>query len=260
MMNQRIRKKLKNGETTFGLWVTLESPSITEIAVELDLDWICIDLEHGYLSYQQVAGHLQAANGSNLSVFVRVPTHALESVKRVLDLGAHGIVLPLVRSAEDITTIQQYAYYPPKGQRGLGGERNVKWGLGLREYTSNANDDIMIIPVIETKDAAEAIDDILALEGIETILFGPGDLSSSYGYLGQWEGPGMAELILEMKEKASKLGIGSAVMARNTEDAKLRSDQGFAMVGLGSDAGIVVRHVGKLLADLGVKEIDHRWF
>jgi 2-keto-3-deoxy-L-rhamnonate aldolase RhmA len=166
----------------------------------------------------------------------------------------------LVRFTEDITTIQQYAYYPPKGQRGLGGERNVKWGLGLEEYTSNANDDIMIIPVIETKDASEAIDDILELEGIETILFGPGDLSSSYGYLGQWEGPGMEGLILEMKEKASKHGIGSAVLARNTEDAKLRRDQGFAMVGLGSDAGMVVRHVGKLLADLGVKEIDHRWF
>ena len=102
MMNEALRAKLANNETAYGLWVTSEAPAVTEVAALLDLDWICIDMEHGYIDYKSIAGHLSAAKGSNLSVFVRPPSQDLEPIKRALDLGAHGIILPLVDTVEEI--------------------------------------------------------------------------------------------------------------------------------------------------------------
>ncbi|MFF1831078.1 HpcH/HpaI aldolase/citrate lyase family protein [Paenarthrobacter sp. NPDC058040] len=260
MSNARLRTKLQNDETTYGMWVTLESTAVIEIAVALDLDWVCIDLEHGYLSYEQVGNLLTAAQRTELSVLVRVPSHDLEPTKRVLDLGADGVVIPLVGNADVVKKIRDYSYYPPKGSRGLGGERNVGWGLKLEEYISRANDDIMVIPVIETQEGIENFDKIISIEGTEAIVIGPGDLSSSYGYLGQWEGPGMKEVILEAMEKAQTRGIATAVLGRNIEDVKLRRDQGFKMVGLGSDAGMIVRHLADLNDALERKTVVHRWF
>lgn len=252
-MNKKLRAKFRAQETAYGLWVTLESPSIVELAVELHLDWICIDLEHGYLSYEHVANHLRAAIGSDLSVLVRVPTHALEPAKRVLDLGAHGIVLPLVRNADEVRMIQQHAFFPPLGVRGLGFERSVRWGFGLDDYVNRANDDIMVIPVIETKDAVEAFDDIIDLDRVETVMLGPGDLSSSYGHIGQWEGPGIAEIVLELVQRATARGVTSGVLARDTDDALARRDQGFGMLGLGSDTSLMVSHISDMSRALNLQ-------
>lgn len=128
-MNSRLRQKLKDRETAFVLWVTLEAPAVTEVAALLGVDWVCIDLEHGYIDYKSIANHLTAARGSDLSVFVRPPSQNLESIKRPLDMGAHGIILPLVDSAEEVRQAYEHFYYPPIGNRGLGGERSGKWGL-----------------------------------------------------------------------------------------------------------------------------------
>jgi 2-keto-3-deoxy-L-rhamnonate aldolase RhmA len=259
-VNEGLRAKIRAQETAYGLWVTMESPAVIEVAAELGLDWVVIDLEHGYLSYEHVANHLRAAKGTDLSVIVRVPSHDLEPTKRVLDLGAHGLVIPLVRSAAEVTKIQQYAYYPPRGERGLGGERNVRWGLGLEDYIAQANDDLMIFPMIEVKEAAAAFDEIIALDHIEAVVFGPGDLSSSYGYIGEWEGPGVAEEILDLVNRAKARGIASAVVGRNIPDVLARRDQGFGMVALGSDAGMIVRHISDIGQALGNDSINHRWF
>lgn len=259
-MNEKLRAKIATDETAYGLWVTMESPAVIEVAADLGLDWVVIDLEHGYLSYEHVANHLRAAKGTDLSVIVRVPSHDLEPTKRVLDLGAHGLVVPLVRSAADVEQIQKYAYYPPRGERGLGGERNVRWGLGLEDYIKRANDEIMIFPMIEVKEATAAFDDIIALDQVEAVIFGPGDLSSSYGHIGQWEAPGVGEEILDLVGRAKAKGIASAVVARNADDVVARRDQGFGMVGLGSDAGMIVRHVSDIGKTLGHRAVDHRWF
>jgi 2-keto-3-deoxy-L-rhamnonate aldolase RhmA len=170
--------------------VTLETPAVIDIAVATGLDWVCIDLEHGYLTYPQVANLLRAADRTDLTVLVRVPSHDLEPTKRVLDLGAHGVVVPFVSTPDTLRQIRDWAYYPPQGARGLGGERNVQWGLGLQQYVDNANKDIMVVPVVETRQGVENLDAILDVPGTEALIIGPGDLSSSYGHLGQWEGPG----------------------------------------------------------------------
>jgi 2-keto-3-deoxy-L-rhamnonate aldolase RhmA len=260
MPENRLRERLRKQETNYGLWVTLESPAVTEIAVTLGLDWVCIDMEHGHLGFREVMEHVRVVRGSATTALVRVPEIGQSSIKRALDIGAHGVLLPLVRGREDVDRGMSFARYPPRGVRGVSGERAVQWGLGLREYVASADEETLVIPIIETREAAEEIDAILDVPGLEAIFFGPADLSASHGHLGDWEGPGMAALILEIRGKAAAKGIGAGVMSRSIEDSVRRRDQGFGMVGLGSDAGLLIRALTEALERVRGPVAPQLWF
>lgn len=260
MIRNRLRQQLRDGQTTYGLWVTVESPTITEIAVACGLDWICVDTEHGHLDYREIMEHLRAARGGETIVIVRVPELQMSAVKRVLDMGAHGVILPYARSRDELATAMSYGRYPPEGIRGVGGERAYKWGLGMQEYLSYANDETLLIPLIETREAVAEIDEILALPGIDAIFFGPADLSASYGHLGSWDEHGVADILSEIKSKAATKGIASGILARGMADAASRRDQGFQMVGLGADMTLLVRAIRETLAHVGRDTTPKLWF
>ena len=257
---EKLRRKHKAKEPLYGLWCTLEAPSIAEIAATLGLDWICVDLEHGHLGWREVIEHVRAVRGSETAVFLRVPELQQSAIKRALDIGAHGVLIPLIRTRAELELGMQYAKYPPVGKRGVGGERAVKWGLAFREYLKDADGQTLVIPLIETREAAENIDQILGVPGLEMIFFGPADLSASYGHLGEWEGPGMAQLILDIRAKTAQRGIGSGIMSLDASDACKRRDQGFTMIGLGSDAGMMIRSINGAFTALGAKPSSHIWF
>jgi 2-keto-3-deoxy-L-rhamnonate aldolase RhmA len=259
-MNESIRQKLVSGETAFGLWVTSESPAVTEVAALLGIDWICIDLEHGYLDYRAVAGHLTAARGTDLTVLVRPPSHDLEPTKRVLDLGASGVIVPLVNTAAELAAVRRNAFYPPEGHRGIGGERSVKWGLDLERYVTTANQDLLVIPMIETQAAFDNLDAILDSGGLDAVFLGPGDLSASRGAVGEWEGDGVAQMNLDILSRANARGVAAGIVATSTEDALLRRDQGFGMISLGSDVGLMIRQIRQMAGQLGKIPVGHRWF
>jgi 2-keto-3-deoxy-L-rhamnonate aldolase RhmA len=243
-----LRGKLKAGAQTFGVWVTMESATITELVADTGVvDWIVVDMEHGSLSYRDVVDHLRAAKGSDLSVIVRVSTIAVDTIKRSLDLGAHGVLLPLVGNAATLSEAFTHARYPTVGKRGLGGERAVRWGEAVQDYVATANAECMVIPVIETAEASANIDAILAVEGLEAIFFGPSDLSQSNGHLAVWEGPGIAADIRRMQQRASAVGIVSGVIGTSEDDIRRRVKEGFQMIGLGSDVSLLARKMRELL-------------
>ena len=260
MARNWLRERLRTGQTTYGLWVTLESPTVTEIAVALGLDWVCVDTEHSHLDYREVMEHVRAVRGSETTVLVRVPEIQQSTVKRVLDIGAHGIVLPLVRTREDVERGVSFARYPPVGVRGVGGQRAAQWGLGSAEYLHYANDEILVIPLIETPEAVRDIDSILDVPGLEAIYFGPADLSASLGYLGQWEGPGVADMILDVRARAAARGIASGIIAKSLDDGVRRRDQGFGMIGLGSDTSLLIRSIGEALEKWRGRSEPRLWF
>ncbi|MDQ6631634.1 MAG: aldolase/citrate lyase family protein [Verrucomicrobiota bacterium] len=257
---QKLRQKIAANQPVFGLWVTLEAPSITEIAATFGLDWICVDMEHGHLDWREVMEHVRTVRGTETAVFVRVPELSQSNIKRALDIGAHGVLLPLIRTRAELEAGFRHGKYPPGGQRGVGGERAVKWGMAFREYLEAADENTLIIPLIETREAAENIEEILAVPGLEFIFFGPADLSASHGHLGEWEGPGMAELILKIRAQAERRGIGAGVMSLDPADACKRRDQGFNLIGLGSDTGMMIRSINIAFEKLGVKSAPHIWF
>src|SRR5262245_44773510 len=150
-----LKRKLASGVTTHGIWVTLESPSITEIAVALGYDWVVIDAEHGHLDFKEVLEHVRVTRQSQTAAIVRIQEVEQGLIKRVLDTGAAGIVVPQVYSPDEVRRAVHFAKYPPVGIRGVGGERATAWGMDLREYTQIANEETMVIPLMETVQAGE---------------------------------------------------------------------------------------------------------
>ncbi len=250
-MKNRLRQRIKDKQTTYGLWVTVETPTITEVAVALGLDWVCIDMEHGHQDFHEVMNHLRVVRGSETAAIVRVPGIEMSAVKRALDMGANGVIVPYAQNCAEVENAFSFGRYPPRGVRGVAGDRAVRWGLGFQEYLRAADEETLIVPLIETRGAVEEIDAILAIPGVEAIFFGPADMSASYGHLGEWEGPGVAERILDVRARAEAKGIAAGVLARSVADLVQRRDQGFRMVGLGADMGLLIRAWRENLAALG---------
>lgn len=248
---KRFRRRLLNDEPCFGLWITLESASLAEMAVALDLDWIVIDAEHGHMDLKEVVEHIRAAVRSKTVALVRIAELNGSTIKRVLDVGADGIVVPWVESADQLHEAVQWATYPPYGKRGIGGERATLWGQCIAEHVNDANGQVMIVPLIESVRGGQQIESMLDVPGVDVFFFGPADYSSTAGYPGQWEGPGVADLILGVKDQIRQRGKSCGLMATSNENVRLRLDQGFQMIGLGSDAGLMLRSLHQSLALVG---------
>jgi len=241
MRPNQLKQKLARQETTLGLWVTLESASITEIAVDMGYDWVVIDAEHGHLDFKEIQEHLRVTKNSATTGLVRVQEIEQGLIKRVLDVGAEGILVPQITRAEEVEAAVRFAKYPPWGVRGVGGERATKWGTDLRGYTQSANQETMVIPLMETVAAGEVLDAILDVKGVDALFFGPADYSASAGHLGEWEGPGVAERLLTIKDHCRARGMACGVMTTDLANAQLRKQQGFQMLGLASDTGLLIR-------------------
>lgn len=248
---QALRQKLTRDETVFGLWVTLEAPSITEMAVALGLDWVVIDAEHGHLDWKEIAEHLRAAVRSNTVVLVRIAELNGALIKRALDIGADGIVIPWIESAEQLRQAVAFARYPVEGLRGIGAERATGWGQCVAEHAAEANEHVLVVPIIETIRAAEQVPTMCQVDGVELLWFGPADFSSSAGYRGQWEGPGIADQILQLKDIIRNAGRHCGVISTSIEDMLDRRMQGFRAIGIGMDTGLLLRSLKTGLAAVG---------
>ena len=238
-----LKKKFASRQPTTGLWVTLESPTITEIAVTLGLDWVVIDAEHGHLDFKEILEHIRATRNSTTVPLVRIQEVEQGLIKRVLDLGAGGILVPQIYSPEEVARAVRFAKYPPWGQRGVGGERATRWGLGLKTDTVAANSETLVIPLMETVSAGQCIEEICDIPGVDAIQFGPADYSASAGSLGEWEGPGVAAQLLDIKDRIRARGLPCGILCRDSQDLMQRRDQGFQMLGLATDTGLLIRGI-----------------
>jgi 2-keto-3-deoxy-L-rhamnonate aldolase RhmA len=248
---QRLRKKLALGESVHGMWITLEAPSLTEIGVALGLDWIVIDAEHGHLDWKEIVEHLRAAARSETTMLVRVTEDNPGLIKRALDLGADGIVAPNVQNAAQLRSIVKMAHFPPAGIRGIGAERATCWGQCFPRHIEEAATHTLVVPLIESVTGVGQLSEMLEVEGVEIFWFGPADHSASAGYAGQWEGPGIAEQIVDGIQQITKAGKNAGIIARNEEDLALRQSQGVRVIGLGMDAGLIIASLRRMLAAAG---------
>lgn len=248
---KKLRAKLADDVPVYGLWVTLESPSITEMAVALGLDWVVIDAEHGHLDFKDILEHIRAAVRSDTVVLVRIAEHSAALIKRVLDIGADGIVVPWVETAEQLEQLVSYAHYPPAGLRGIGAERATGWGQCFAQHVREADENVLVVPLIETVTAGKNIEEMCRIDGVDVFFFGPADFSATAGYPGQWEGPGVAELILAAKETIRRHGKHCGVVATSNDNLTGRRAQGFMMLAVGLDSGLLLRSLHAALARVG---------
>ena len=252
---QALRRTLAADRPAFGLWVTLDSPAVTEMAVALGLDWVVIDAEHGHLDWKETAEHIRATVRSETVALVRLAELNGGAIKRALDIGADGVVIPWVETAEQLAQAVRFARYPTDGVRGIGAERATAWGQALAEHAAEANEHIFVVPIIETVTGGQNVAAMCDVPGVDLFWFGPADYSASAGFRGQWEGPGVADAILRMKDTLRAAGKHCGVVATSDENVQERLREGFRAVALGMDAGLMLRSLRASLAGVGLDRV-----
>jgi 2-keto-3-deoxy-L-rhamnonate aldolase RhmA len=231
---QRLRQKLAGGDVIYGLWVTLESASISEMAVALGLDWLVIDAEHGHLDWKEILEHVRATVRSDTVALVRVAELNPGLFKRVLDIGADGIVVPWIETTAQLNQAISFASFPPEGIRGIGAERATAWGQCLVQHTAEANENVLVVPIIESVAGGKNVQSLAQVPGVELVFLGPADYSATAGHRGQWEGPGVAQELLSIKDTLVAHGKQCGIMATSRDNLVERRSQGFRMLGLGT--------------------------
>jgi 2-keto-3-deoxy-L-rhamnonate aldolase RhmA len=255
----RFRKRLAEGKVCLGAGITLTDSSVVE-AIAPALDFVWIDLEHTHQSYETVLSHLIAARSGGVAALVRVRGSEVPHIKPVLDIGAGGIIVPQIRSAEEARSVVAACRYAPMGSRGFGPRRAAAYGrdAGAR-WMQEANAKLFVGVQVENAEALNEIDTIAAIEGLDSIVLGPYDLSISLEHPGELKHPEVASAIDHIIATARKhhkfVGTGMAASASDAQDFIAR---GVQWLQCGDDYGYMVAHLDGLMQEIrrvrGVKD------
>jgi 2-keto-3-deoxy-L-rhamnonate aldolase RhmA len=248
---QRFRRKLRAGESVYGVWVTLEAAAVTDISVGLGLDWVVIDAEHGHLDWAEILEHVRATVRSNTVALVRLSEANPGLIKRALDIGADGIVIPRVETADQLRSIIRSSRHAPLGTRGIGDERATCWGHCFTEHVRESNANVLVVPILETGLAEHNLKSLLSVEGTDVFFFDPADYSADTGLPGELEGPVTAAAHDKMVHEVRKHGKHAGVVAVTDEALTTYRDRGFTMLGVGFDGGLILSGIRSMLHLVG---------
>jgi 2-keto-3-deoxy-L-rhamnonate aldolase RhmA len=234
IVKQSFRQRLERGDLLVGAFITLPSPEIAEIFAEAGYDWLFVDMEHTTLGVDDIQRILQAV-GEECACLVRVPSNDEAWLKKVLDAGADGVIIPHVNTADEVRDIVKTCLYPPEGSRSVGLSRAQKYGLQFEDYVKNANQTVAIIPQVEDIDGVQNIKEIVKVPGISAIFIGPYDLSGSLVKLGEIKDPQVQESIANIKDACTEVRLPVGIFSMDVETATLYVEQGFTLLTVGMD-------------------------
>lgn len=234
LSNTSFRQRLRSNETLVGTLLTLPCPDIADVLSRLSFDWLWIDLEHGNLDIQE-AQRLVQAIANRCATIVRVPSQDEVYLKKVLDIGIDGILVPQVKTAAEAQQIVQRCHYPPQGIRGVGIARAHGYGITFQDYVQHANQTTAILLQIEHIDAVRNIDEILAVQGVDAVLIGPYDLSGSLQTLGDIQQPEVMDAIQSVLQACQLKHMPVGIFCATPEQATRWNKQGLTLVAIGAD-------------------------
>lgn len=252
----QLKSKLAQAKLTLGSWITLGHPAIAEIMAAAGFDWLVLDMEHSVLELGEVQILIQVLDGQHCPAIVRLTSNHPDQIKRVMDAGATGVMVPMIKSATDAKAAVQAVYYPPQGQRGVGLARAQGYGARFEEYRNWLEKNAVIVAMIEHIDAVNAIDSILSVDGIDAYIIGPYDLSGSMGRVGEFNHPEVQSAIDRVLKAGNRLGKpgGIHVIEPNQDELQQRIDDGFSFIGYGLDIRILDtlcrKHIQSIQRDL----------
>jgi 4-hydroxy-2-oxoheptanedioate aldolase len=236
MKTHQIRQKLRAGEPTMGCFMGLGSAAVAEVLGHAGFEWLVVETEHNALDAAEVQELVTAVEGTGAVPFVRVPSLDRVAIQRALDIGALGIVVPLVRTAEEAAAIVSATRFPPEGTRSFGPLRAGRYGFDNEDYFRRANDQIVVILILETREAFEGIREIAAVPGIDALYVGPFDLALSFGLdpMGA-QSEELESLIRDAQRICSGCGATLGVPVRTVAELLRRRAEGFKLFGFGPD-------------------------
>lgn len=237
-MKNLLKKKLSLQSPLFGTMVTLPSSEITEILCSAGFDWLFIDLEHSAMSIKEAQAILQAAS-PRVACLIRVPLNNETWIKKSLDIGAAGIIVPQIQSAEEAARAVRWCKYPPEGSRSVGIARAQGYGAHFQAYVDSANMETTVILQIEHINAIHNIESIVNIPGIDCLFIGPYDLSASMGKMGRVNDPEVRAAISKVKTCAHAADIATGIFGTTPEAVRPYIDDGFTLIAISIDTMIL---------------------
>jgi 2-dehydro-3-deoxyglucarate aldolase len=249
-MKNKLRNALLNRQLTFGVWQQLGHPGITEILANAGFDWICVDMEHGAIDFETMTNIFRTIDAYDCVPVARLPLNDPIWIHRTLDAGARGLIIPMVKTAEEAEAAIREAKFPPRGARGYGYCRANKHSADFERYCAEANDEIAMVMQIEHKDAIIHLDAILAVEGVDGLLIGPLDLSGSMGITGQMEHPDMLAALKKHLSACKTHGAsaGTHIVQPNDRNIRETIEAGYSLIALGLDNSLLHSISSQVLA------------
>jgi 2-dehydro-3-deoxyglucarate aldolase len=232
-----LKEKLRIGKITIGSWITLAHPAIAEIMAKAGFDWLTVDLEHSAITIREAEELIRVIDLCGVVPLVRLSANDPVQIKRVMDAGAHGVIVPMVNTADEAKKAVEAVRYPPDGTRGVGLARAQGYGNSFNKYKDWVNRESIVIVQVEHIKAVENLEAILSVEGVDGFIVGPYDLSGSLGIPGQFDNELMIEAMSKIQsfKKASSKISGYHVVEPDIDQLKKRMREGYQFLAYSVD-------------------------
>lgn len=255
MKSNPVRAKLQKGESSVGTWLTLPDPIVAQLMAKTGFDWLTVELEHTPTSFETAAQMFAIVAASGCVPLARIPWNTGENIKRVLDTGAWGIVVPMVNSRAEAEAVVKAARYRPVGERSIGGQLHAtNFGTDAATYYAKANDEILVVVMAEHIDAVENIHSILSVPGIDAVFVGPNDLHASMGLPPAFDSdnPQFNDALKKILASAKAHGIAAGIHVTDAAQAQRRIAEGWQFIAVISEAGFMLAKAGEITKALGL--------
>lgn len=242
-----LKKKFDTSKVQLGTWLTIPSPAIAEIVCRANFDWVVIDMEHSAMSTSEAEQLIRVIDLSQKVPLVRLSNNDEVLIKKVMDAGAHGIIVPMVNSLSDVIAAYQSMHYPPRGKRGVGLARAQDYGANFLGYWNWVAEESILVIQIEHKNALDNLDEIFSSGKIDGYIIGPYDLSASLGIPGQFDHPELKKALRLIEDKADQYEVakGIHIVEMDEEQLKNRITEGYKIIAYGVDFRVLESNFSK---------------
>jgi len=245
-----FKKAISASERQVGLWISLANNFAAEVIAPAGYDWALVDMEHSPNDYFSVLGQLQAFAAYDTTAIVRVEWNDPVAVKRLLDLGVPGLMFPMIQTVEEAKAAVSSTRYPPNGIRGVAGSSRATMFGRIPDYVSRVEDETAILLQLETREAVERASEIGAVDGVDGVFFGPGDIAADLGKVGRPMDPEVWELIKPAAKALIAEGVPVGTLVLDPAFAASLLDEGFSFVACGTDTALLAKAADTLLAQV----------
>ena len=237
MKANALKRKLQKQEITVGTWVTLGHTSVAEIMAKAGFEWLVVDMEHSVITLDVAQQLIQVMEGCGVIPLVRVGENTPNIIKRVMDAGAYGVIVPMINTEEQAEAAVKAVKYPPMGTRGVGLARAQGYGSTFDEYASSVNEESIVIAQVEHIEAVKNLDSVLSVEGIDGCIIGPYDLSGSLGVPGNFDHPEVLAALEKVEQtcRERKVALGMHVIQPDYRLVMEKVAKGYSFIGFSLD-------------------------
>lgn len=232
-----VKQDLKAGRVVVGTWLTLAHPEVAEILALSGFQFIVVDMEHSVVDLSALPSLFQAMEVHGVVPLVRLGENHPALIKRVMDAGAYGVIVPMVNTADEARAAVEAVRYPPRGKRGVGLARAQGYGTSFDEYVKTVTDEALVVVQIEHQKAVENLEAILGVEGVDAFIVGPYDLSASMGVPGDFAHPEVRKALERIREIGQRLGVPAGFHVVEPQPAKVLelARQGYQLLAFSVD-------------------------